>query len=263
MRNLAIFVFFVVAIIYLITPSDSASVADAADDAAGVGAAETFTWQGEQPIAFKPPMGWQAGRYQQGRRNGVDYIKHGQRIAVTEYTKVGQLDGCAKMQEVLTELGTVDNKILRQKLRSAVRHPKSVSNPTAARLLEGVKEYLDGALKSLADDNLTVVRSEIDGALRSRFSSGLSLEDYLHEVTYKQTVRGDIKRVAIELPDKLLVGGEPAVSVDYEVDIRAQYATGIMEKTEAGREAYVMSSNRLFLPDRRRTTAGAQGLNET
>lgn len=253
MRNLALFVFFVLVIIYLITPKDlgpvvdNPSITELADDTEGVGAPETFTWHGEQPITFSPPIRWQAGRYQQGGRNGVNYIKKGQRIAVTEYTKVGELDGCAKMQEVLSELGTMDNRVLRQKLRRALRAPSSVSNPTATRLVAGVQKYATAAQDALIDDNLAAVRDEIDRALRSRFNSELRLEDYLDEVVYKQTARGDIKRVVIELPEKLMVGGEPAVSIDYEVDIRARYATGVMEKTEAGREVYVMSNNRLFI----------------
>ena len=249
MRNLAIFVFFMLAIIYLMTSGDSESDAggESTNTAGSVGAAETFTWQGALPISFSPPAGWQSGRYQQGGRNGVDYIQSGQRISVTEYTVVGQLDGCATLQEVLAVLGTADFNSLNRKLRMTVRNPVNANNPTEARLLRRLKESTSKALEALGNDDLKRVRREIDSAIGSRFSSELKLDDYLDQVIYERTARGDIKRVDIGFPETLLVGGEPAVSIDYEVDISAQYATGVMNKTEVGREVYVMSSNRLFI----------------
>lgn len=249
MRNLAIFVFFMLAIIYLMTSGDSEPDVDgeSVNTAGSLGASETFTWQGAQPIRFSPPAGWQSGRSQQGGRNGVRYILSGQRIAITEYTNVGQLDGCASLQEVLADLGTADFNSLNRKLRTTVRNPVNTSSATEARLLRRLKESTSKAIAALGNDDLKRVRREIDNAIGSRFSSELKLDDYLDQVIYEQTARGDIKRVDIGLPETLLVGGEPAVSIDYEVDISAQYATGVLNKTEVGREVYVMSSNRLFI----------------
>jgi hypothetical protein len=55
-------------------------------------AQETFDWC-EQPIAFQPPPPpWKRDRYQQGGRSGIDFIhvgSVGERIAITEYYKVG------------------------------------------------------------------------------------------------------------------------------------------------------------------------------
>ena len=251
MRNFAILAFFALVTMYFFASGNSGSEnsteASGASDAVGVGAAETFTWQGEQPITFKPPLGWRSGRYQQGGRNGVDYIQSGQRIAVTEYTKVGQLDGCAKLQEVLSELGTSDNRALQRKLRNAVRSPQSVTSAKEASMLRGIKEYVAEAEEALANNDIPRVRQEIDNAMRTRFANEFHLDDYLDDVIYSQTAQGDLKRVEIEIPEQLMVGGEQAVSIDYEVDIEANYATGLMKKTEAGRQVYVISNNRLFI----------------
>jgi hypothetical protein len=55
-------------------------------------AQETFDWC-EQPIAFQlPPKPWERGRYQQAGRSGIDFVHRGsvgERIAITEYYKVG------------------------------------------------------------------------------------------------------------------------------------------------------------------------------
>lgn len=55
-------------------------------------AQETFDWC-EQPISFQPPPEpWERSRYQQGGRSGIDFIcvgSVGERIAITEYYKVG------------------------------------------------------------------------------------------------------------------------------------------------------------------------------
>ena len=249
MRNFAIVIISMLAVMYFLVPSEPESANNRTTETApqSIGPAETFTWQGGQPIRFQPPQGWQAGRYQQAGRNGVDYIRKGQRIAVTEFTRVGALDGCARLQEVLTKLDTDSPTSLRRGLRTALYHPDQAEHPKEASLLRDVKEYVDRATKALDNRDLVAVRRQIDNGLHARARHRFLLADYLEDVRYNQTVGGDIKRVDISPPVDTIVGGEPARRIDYEVDIKAHYVTQVVEKTETGREIYVMASNRLFV----------------
>lgn len=251
MRNLIIIAVVALATMYLLTSGDSGSDADSGNDSTRgtgeVGTAETFTWHGQQPISFKPPIGWQSSRYQQGGRDGVSYSDSGQHLAVTEYTKVGALDGCANLQDTLSKFGTAGNRTLQKELKSAVRSPHSVTDRKQAKMLTSLRSHVEKAGEALGDNDLSGARQEIDYALRTRFKYRFELDDYLDDVMYDREVGGDLKRVAISLPDELSVGGEPAVSVDYEVDIDAQYVTGRLKKTEFGRQVYVMNNNRLFI----------------
>ena len=251
MRNLLIIAVIALATMYLLTSGNSGSDIPTADgDAQGTGAvgmAETFTWHGQQPISFTPPSGWQSGRYQQAGRDGVNYIHSGQHLAVTEYTKVGALDGCANLQDALSKFGTADTRALQKDLQNAVRSPHSVTDTKQAKMLASLRNHVEKAQEAVGRNDLSRARQEIDYALRTRFKYRFTLDDYLDEVMFDRKAGGDLKRVAISLPDELSVGGEPAVSVDYEVDIDAQYATRRVKKTESGREVYVLNNNRLFV----------------
>lgn len=251
MRNLIIIAVAALATMYLLTSGDSGpdveSGGNRSQHAGEVGPAETFTWHGQQPISFQPPTGWKSGRYQQGGRDGVSYIDSGQHLAVTEYTKVGALDGCANLQEALSKFGSAGTESLRRDLQKAVRSPRSVEDTKQAKMLSSLRSHVEKAREALDQNDLSGARKEIDYALRTRFKYKFKLDDYLDDIMYDRKVGGDLKRVAISLPDELSVGGEPAVSVDYEVDIDAQYATGRLQKTEFGRQVYVMNNNRLFI----------------
>ena len=251
MRNLIILVVAALATIYMLTSGDSGSDVDAgntgAQGVAAVDAAETFTWHGQQPISFQPPAGWQAGRYQQGGRDGVSYVDSGQHLAVTEYTKAGALDGCANLQGALSKFGIADNNTLQRELQSAVRSPHSVTDTRQAKMLSSIGEHVENAREALKRNDLSGAREQIDYALRTRFKYRFKLDDYLDEVMYDQKVGGDLKRVEIGFPEALTVGGQDAVSIDYEVDIDAQYVMQRLKKTETGREVYVMNNNRLFV----------------
>lgn len=256
MRNLAIVLVVALITIYLLTSGDPEPAGEPAgptsSEAGALGALETFTWDGQQPISFRPPAGWRSGRFQQGGRNGVMYSDAGQSLTVTEYTRVGALDGCANLQDVLARFGVADNDQLQRDLRRAVRSPRSVSDPAQAEMLSNIGAYVESAGQALERGDLAAARQEIDYALRARFTYRLRLDDFLDDVLFDREPGGDLKRVAIDLPRRITVGGEEAVSVDYEMDIDAQFATGRLQKTEVGRELYVMHDNRLFI-------AGFQG----
>jgi hypothetical protein len=251
MRNLIIIAVVALATMYLLTSGGSGTDFDSENGStrgtAEVGPAETFTWHGQQPISFEPPIGWQSGRYQQAGRDGVTYTNSGQHLAVTEYTKVGSLDGCANLQDSLSKFGSADTRTLQKALKNAVRSPHSVDDTKQAKMLASLRNHVEKAQEAVGRNDLSRARQEIDYALRTRFKYRFTLDDYLDEVMFDRKTGGDLKRVAISLPDELSVGGEPAVSVDYEVDIDAQYATRRVKKTEFGREVYVLNNNRLFI----------------
>jgi hypothetical protein len=255
MRNLLIIFVFAIAIVFLFRDGGDESTNGGPQEIAenaSLRGAETFTWNGDQPISFAPPpIGWEASRYQQGGLSGVDYVKRGsvgERISIAEYYKVGRRDGCSMIREVLDGLDTLSTSELKRKLRSAVYGPERAINAREKRILTSLRQYTHSALGEIDDGHFNEARRQLDQALRIRGQNRFKLNDFIDEVMFDLKPGGDVVRVDIGQPQARWIGDEQAQTVDYEIDVNRQFVGAAAEMTTfAGREAYVMSNNRLFV----------------
>jgi hypothetical protein len=194
---------------------------------------EVFHWSG-QPVAFRPPPeGWRREGELSGGVRGVRFVKEhglGEAITVGELHRVGERDRAPAIRELIEEMETLDRRKLLRKALLAHSRTDDMYSEAESAVARDVNAALDRAMRAKLDNDLKLMRHELETALRAAQRLQLTLDDVL------APLRKD--RFASTKDRDLSIGGKPAVAFEWTMQHNG--------RTYHRRELYVLHRNHLF-----------------
>jgi hypothetical protein len=225
-------------------PVASTVLRSEAEWAAHLPAPEEFTWD-DQPISFSPPPPeWERQREQSGGLMGARFVKYesgGQAIHVAEVTAIGQRDRCSELGALLRDVDELTAHEFRSRLQRARPYLRAPVNRSEKEAFEAANERLDEARAAFREGDLEEVRGRISAALWDLRWVEYSLDEVVGQAMFTGEGYVQIGRVELSEPVAFEVAGEPALRLDYRVDMRPRE-----DRVLEGRKVYVEHDNRLF-----------------
>ena len=220
------------------------------DDSEGAGATfdllppEEFVW-GSQPISVSPPPEtWRREKAQQGGLEGVRFIKSrsvGEEIRIAEHYALDERSRCTQLMELLGDLENLSEREFARQLQRARFYVPEPINADEKRWADYANEALDRARDAWRTGDLGGARRAITDAFEQGGRIRYSLDEVVDRVMFHESQYDSFGQVVAHLPQEGTIAGEPSVSVDFTLDSTER------EIRYAGRQAYVLKNNRLFV----------------
>lgn len=220
------------------------------DDSTGTGATfdllppEEFAW-GSQPIAVSPPPEtWRREKAQSGGLRGVRFIKSrsvGEEIRIAEHYALDERSRCTQLMELLGDLENLSDREFALRLQRARFYVPEPINAGEKRWADYANQSLDRAREAYRGGDLGGTRRAITDAFEQGGRIRYTLDEVVDRVMFHESQYDSFGQVVARLPADGMIGGEPSVSVDYTLDSTER------DIKYAGRQAYVLRNNRLFV----------------
>ena len=205
---------------------------------------EKFDWISE-PISFSiPPVGWRREGDTSGVK-GIRFVKEqsvGEGIGIGDYYILADRNRSRYLREMLENFDSYDAGFAWDKaLRQAYAYtdtPFTVRETEIAEIINSEVAQADTAWRTHDKD---AARSHLETALAQAERLHFSLADVIDRVEFKPEKRQEPEKYKLTGRRETIIAGEPAVIVDYTVDVPER------GRTYAAREVYVVHNSHLFI----------------
>jgi hypothetical protein len=205
---------------------------------------ERFDWTGE-PISFAiPPTGWRREGETSGVK-GIRFVKEqsvGEGIGLGDYYILADRNRSAYLREILENFDNYDAGFAWDKaLRKCYAYTDTPFTARETEIAEVINSEVAQADTAWRADDKDAARAHLETALAKAERLRFSLADVIDRVEFKPERRQEQDKYKIIERRETTIAGEPAVIVDYTVDVPER------GRTYSAREAYVVHNSHLFI----------------
>ncbi|HKV99706.1 MAG TPA: hypothetical protein VJN96_07775 [Vicinamibacterales bacterium] len=205
---------------------------------------EKFDWTGE-PISFAiPPAGWRREGDTSGVK-GIRFVKEqsvGEGIGLGDYYILADRNRSPYLREILENFDSYDYGFAFDKaLRKCYAYTDTPFTARETEIAEVVNSEVAQADTAWRTHDKDAARAHLETALARAERLRFSLADVIDRVEFKPEKRQEPDKYKITGRRETVIAGEPAVIVDYTVEVPER------GRTYAAREAYVVHNSHLFI----------------
>jgi hypothetical protein len=206
---------------------------------------EKFDWTGE-PISFAiPPAGWRREGDTSGGVKGIRFVKEqsvGEGIGLGDYYILADRNRSAYLREILENFDNYDAGFAWDKaLRKCYAYTDTPFTARETEIAEVINSEVAQADTAWRTHDKDAARAHLETALAKAERLHFSLADAIDRVEFTPEKRQEPDKYKITGRRETVIAGEPAVIVDYTVEVPER------GRTYAAREAYVVHNSHLFI----------------
>ncbi len=205
---------------------------------------ERFDWIGE-PISFSiPPAGWRREGDGSGVK-GIRFVKErsvGEGIGIGDNYILADRNRTPFLRDMLDHFDTFDSGFAWDNaLRKAYAYTDSPFTANETEIAQVINSEVGQAAAAWRTHDKDAAKSHLETALAAAEQLHFSLAEVIDRVEFKRERQQEPDKYTITGRRETTIAGEPAVVVEYTVDVPER------QRTYVAREAYVVHNSHLFI----------------
>jgi hypothetical protein len=206
---------------------------------------ERFDWTGEAISFSMPPTGWRREGETSGGIKGVRFVKEqsvGEGIGLGDYYILAERNRSPYLREILAKFDTYDRGFEWDRaLRKTYAHTDAPFNALDSEIAAAINNSVGQADAAFRNNDRAAAKAHLEAALAEAERLRFSLAEVIDRVEFKPERRQEPERYTVTGRRETVIAGEPAVIVDYTVNVPER------QRTYAAREAYLVHNSHLFI----------------
>jgi hypothetical protein len=206
---------------------------------------ETFDWSGEKMSFSIAPAGWRREGETGGGIKGIRFVKErsvGEGIGLGDYYLLADRHRGPYLRDILANFDSYDIGFAWDKaLRKTYAYTHTPFTALESEISAAINTEVGRADLAFRNRDRDAAKAHLEAALAEAQRLHFSLADVIDRVEFKPERRQEPERYRVTGRRNTIVGGEPAVVVDYTVTVPER------ARTYAAREAYVVHNSHLFI----------------